>query len=54
MGLTKSVQNRAFRLIHALQEQDQVDHVPTQKQLADAEKHSWIRIPATTTPPPTA
>ncbi|MDX3643170.1 hypothetical protein [Streptomyces sp. MB09-02B] len=91
MGLTKSVQNRAFRLIHALltatqkaghtaaignantaplphrrrsgpphftitaqgqtcelrilQEQDRVEHVPTQKELADAQKYSWVRIP---------
>ncbi|WP_262007877.1 hypothetical protein [Streptomyces sp. FIT100] len=89
MGLTKSVQGRAFRLIHALltatqalghvsalgsgrgaphrrqngpphftitaqgqrcdflvvQEQDRADHVPTRKELADAEKHSWVRIP---------
>lgn len=28
-----------------LQEQDRVEHVPTQKELADAEKHSWVRIP---------
>ncbi|MGG2459212.1 hypothetical protein ACO0M4_05180 [Streptomyces sp. RGM 3693] len=91
MGLTKSVQNRAFRLIHALltatqgaghtvvigtanaappphrrrggpphftitaqgqkceflvlQEQDRVEHVPTRKELADAEKYSWARPP---------
>ncbi|SDO98583.1 hypothetical protein SAMN04487981_115114 [Streptomyces sp. cf386] len=91
MGLTKSVQNRAFRLIHALltatqraghtvaigkanaaplphrrrsgpphftitsqgqtceflllQEQDRVEHAPTQKELTDTEKHSWVRIP---------
>ncbi|MHA5055065.1 hypothetical protein [Streptomyces sp. SD15] len=91
MGLTESVQNRAFRLIHALltatrkaghaaaigkantaplphrrrsgpphftitaqgqtcelrvlQEQDRVEHVPTQKELADAQKYSWVRIP---------
>lgn len=91
MGLTKSVQSRAFRLIHALltatqrvghisaigtahgappphrrrsgpphftitaqgqkceflvlQEKDRVAHVPTQKELADAGKHSWVRIP---------
>ncbi|MFG2260892.1 hypothetical protein [Streptomyces mirabilis] len=90
MGLTKSVQNRAFRLIHALltatqkaghtaaigkpnappphrprsdpahftiaaqgqtcefrvlQEQDRAEHVPTQKELADAQKYSWVRIP---------
>ncbi|MFB6518822.1 hypothetical protein [Streptomyces sp. NPDC056401] len=91
MALTKSVQGRAFRLIHALltatqklgyvsafgtaesspaphrrrggiphftitaqgqrcdflilQEQDRADHVPTKKELSDAEKHSWVRIP---------
>ncbi|MGW6945980.1 hypothetical protein [Streptomyces xanthophaeus] len=89
MGLTKSVQVRAFRLIHALltatqalgyvsalgagrgaplrrhnspphftitaqgqtcdflilQEQDRAEHVPTKKEVADAEKHSWVRIP---------
>lgn len=28
-----------------LQEQDRAEHVPTQKELADAEKHSWVRIP---------
>ncbi|MER7824673.1 hypothetical protein ABTX85_19165 [Streptomyces sp. NPDC096097] len=89
MGLTKSVQVRAFRLIHALltatqalgyvstlgsgrgaplrrqngpphftitapgqtcdflvlQEQDRAEHVPTKKEVAGAEKHSWVRIP---------
>ncbi|MFD9007629.1 hypothetical protein [Streptomyces sp. NPDC059552] len=91
MGLTKLVQGRALRLIHALvtatqrlgyasavgaghgvsaphrrrngpphftitaqgqrcdflvlQEQDRAEHVPTKKELADAEKHSWVRIP---------
>ncbi|MET9696984.1 hypothetical protein ABZY31_08665 [Streptomyces sp. NPDC006529] len=91
MALTKSVQGRAFRLIHALltatqklgyvsafgtaesapaphrrrngsphftitaqgqrcdflilQEQDRTDHIPTKKELSDAEKHSWVRIP---------
>ncbi|WP_327278973.1 hypothetical protein [Streptomyces sp. NBC_01205] len=91
MALTKAVQSRAFRLIHALltatqrlgyanafgtaesapaphrrrngpphftitaqgqrcdflilQEQDRTDHIPTKKELADAEKHSWVRIP---------
>ncbi len=91
MRLTKSVQGRAFRLIHALltatqrlgyaiafgtaesapaphrrrdgpphftitaqgqrcdflilQEQDRAEHIPTKKELADAEKHSWVRIP---------
>ncbi|MGW7137901.1 hypothetical protein [Streptomyces xanthophaeus] len=90
MALTKAVQSRAFRLIHALltatqrlgftsafgtaesapaphrrrngpphftitaqghrcdflilQEQDRTDHIPT-KDLADAEKHSWAKIP---------
>ncbi|MFF9700728.1 hypothetical protein ACF1FE_05905 [Streptomyces griseofuscus] len=28
-----------------LQEQDRSEHVPTGKELADAEKHSWMRIP---------
>lgn len=28
-----------------LQEQDRAEHIPTKKELADAEKHSWIRIP---------
>ncbi|MCY0939089.1 hypothetical protein [Streptomyces sp. H34-S4] len=91
MALTKSVQVRALRLIHAmltatqklgfasafgtaesatalhrrrngpphftitaqgqecdfliLQEQDRAEHIPTKKELADAEKHSWVRIP---------
>ncbi|MFJ9342655.1 hypothetical protein ACIRP0_25675 [Streptomyces sp. NPDC101733] len=91
MALTKAVQGRAFRLIHALltatqklgyvsafgtaesapaphrrrggsphftitaqgqrcdflilQEQDRTDHIPTKKELSDAEKHSWVRIP---------
>ncbi|WP_327255525.1 hypothetical protein [Streptomyces sp. NBC_01244] len=91
MALTKAVQSRAFRLIHALltatqklghtsafgtaesapaphrrrngpphftittqgqrcdffilQEQDRTEHIPTKKELADAEKHSWVRIP---------
>ncbi|MGW6836035.1 hypothetical protein ACWGCI_21875 [Streptomyces sp. NPDC054949] len=91
MALTKSVQGRAFRLIHALltatqklgyvsafgtaesapaphrrrggsphftitaqgqrcdflilQEQDRTDHIPTKKELSDAEKHSWVRVP---------
>ncbi|MFE9631338.1 hypothetical protein [Streptomyces sp. NPDC006463] len=90
MALTKSVQGRAFRLIHALltatqrlgcaiafgtaesapaphrrrngpphftittqgqrcdflilQEQDRAEHIPTKKELSDAEKHSWVRI----------
>ncbi|WP_406049310.1 hypothetical protein OG280_10635 [Streptomyces virginiae] len=91
MALTKAVQGRAFRLIHALltatqklgyvsafgtaesapaphrrrngpphftitaqgqrcdflilQEEDRTDHIPTRKELSDAEKHSWVRIP---------
>ncbi|MEU9615165.1 hypothetical protein AB0D56_27000 [Streptomyces sp. NPDC048209] len=91
MRLTKSVQGRAFRLIHALltatqrlgyasafgtaesapaphrrwngpphftvtaqrqrcdflilQEQDRTEHIPTKKELAEAEEHSWVRIP---------
>ncbi|MEV6572228.1 hypothetical protein [Streptomyces sp. NPDC051577] len=91
MALTKAVQGRALRLIHALltamqkhgyvsafgtadsapashrrrigsphftvtpqgqrcdflilQEQDRADHVPTKKELSDAEKHFWVRIP---------
>ncbi|MFD5145080.1 hypothetical protein [Streptomyces sp. NPDC058401] len=91
MALTKAVQGRAFRLVHALlaatqqlgyasvfgtaetaaaphrrqhgpphftitaqsqkcdflilQEQDRADHIPTKKELADAAKHSWVRIP---------
>ncbi|WP_239697167.1 hypothetical protein [Streptomyces sp. OspMP-M43] len=28
-----------------LQEQDRSEHVPTDKELADAKKHSWMRIP---------
>lgn len=28
-----------------LQEQDRTEHVATEKELADAKKHSWIRIP---------
>ncbi|MGY4389028.1 hypothetical protein [Streptomyces sp. TE12347] len=28
-----------------LQEQDRADHIPTKKELSDAEKHSWVRIP---------
>ncbi|MCX5303192.1 hypothetical protein OG304_06965 [Streptomyces sp. NBC_00160] len=91
MRLTKSVQGRAFHLIHGLltatqslgyasalgtaesapathrrrdgpphftipaegqrcdflilQEQDRTEHIPTKKELADAEKQSWVRIP---------
>ncbi|MCQ4200836.1 hypothetical protein M4J06_004799 [Streptomyces coelicoflavus] len=91
LGLTRPVQGRALRLIHALitaaeteghassagqtgfappshrrrrasphftitaqgqtvgflvlQEQDRTEHVATDKELADAKKHSWIRIP---------
>lgn len=97
MALTKAVQGRAFRLIHALltatqklgyasafgtadstpaphrrrngpphftitaqgqrcdflilQEQDRTEHIPTKKELADAEKHSWFRIPRYDTSP---
>ncbi|MFF9494392.1 hypothetical protein [Streptomyces flaveolus] len=28
-----------------LQEQDRAEHVATEKELADAKKHSWVRIP---------
>ncbi|MGW1004352.1 hypothetical protein [Streptomyces sp. NPDC002520] len=28
-----------------LQEQDRSEHIPTDKELADAKKHSWMRIP---------
>ncbi|MFE1773188.1 hypothetical protein [Streptomyces sp. NPDC059008] len=28
-----------------LQEQDRTEHIPTKKELADAEKYSWTRIP---------
>lgn len=97
MALTKAVQGRAFRLIHALltatqklgytsafgtaesapaphrrrngpphftitaqgqrcdflvlQEQDRAEHIPTKKELADAEKNSWVRIPRYDTSP---
>ncbi|MEV7441289.1 hypothetical protein AB0O22_09065 [Streptomyces sp. NPDC091204] len=97
MALTKAVQGRAFRLIHALltatqklgytstfgtaesapaphrrrngpphftitahgqrcdflilQEQDRTEHIPTKKELADAEKNSWVRIPRYDTSP---
>lgn len=90
MGLTKSIQGRALRIIQApiiatesqghkaalgttqgappphrrrsaplhftitaqgesvgflvLQEQDRSDHIPTDKELADAKKHTWMRI----------
>ncbi|MFD8691377.1 hypothetical protein [Streptomyces sp. NPDC059651] len=90
MGLTKSIQGRALRIIQALiiatesqghkaalgttqgappprrrrsapphftitaqsesvgflvlQEQDRSEHIPTDKELADAKKHSWMRI----------
>ncbi|MFF1379676.1 hypothetical protein [Streptomyces sp. NPDC058308] len=36
-----------------LQEQDHSKHIPTDKERADAKKHTWIRTPASTTPPPT-
>ncbi|MFF0080634.1 hypothetical protein ACFYR1_13180 [Streptomyces canus] len=91
MGLTKTVQGRALRIIQALitaaqeqghvaalgptqdappphrrrkaephftitaqgekvgflvlQEQDRSEHIPTDRELADAKKHSWMRIP---------
>jgi hypothetical protein len=31
--------------ILVLQEQDRAEHVATEKELAEAEKHSWVRIP---------
>ncbi|MFD4242092.1 hypothetical protein ACFWP3_10895 [Streptomyces sp. NPDC058525] len=34
-----------------LQEQDRTEHIPTKKELADAEKHSWVRIPRYDTSP---
>jgi hypothetical protein len=37
-----------------LQEQDRTEHVATEKELAEAKKNSWIRIPAMTTPRPNA
>jgi hypothetical protein len=91
LGLTRTVQGRALRLVHALlttvergghtcaassvdaapashrrrsarphftvtaqgqtvdllvlQEQDRAEHVPTEKELAEAKKYSWVRIP---------
>ncbi|MGO4462360.1 hypothetical protein AB4039_34490 [Streptomyces sp. M-16] len=34
-----------------LQEQDRTEHIPTKKELADAEKNSWVRIPRYDTSP---
>lgn len=34
-----------------LQEQDRTEHIPTKKELADAEKNSWVRIPRYGTSP---
>lgn len=34
-----------------LQEQDRAEHVATEKELAEAKKHSWVRIPRFDYPP---